>query len=418
MKTTPQFDLHPDAESLNAFVEQALPERERGQVVAHLAECGRCRQVVFLAQELAETAATSVAARPAGNKSRARFWGWRFAWVPAVALAAIAGVVVVIQVRHIGPVPDSGQEVAKVAPPQELQTKKDDVVENGPEASAVSPAFKRPFEKKMLPITPRMTASTPLNQALPAAAPPVAFDAAVASHDELNGTLGQPGAGAQGYMAQAPTVHGPSTQSQQEWHGSQQAAPYPPAPIASAPGTLITGADVEQPKADTAVAGRQSSAARPMIAKEPRPGPSGVSTEDFAGERKQAATAGFSMKAARLKLPSGLSIGSIAMGMHRTLAIDSAGAVFLSMDGGMNWEPVTRPWTGHPVLVRFREASPASNEGLAKQAIGGPANATNASNGVSGGAIAGTLMPTGNFEVVTDSGQVWTSADGEDWKKN
>ena len=37
MNATTKHDFHPDAESLSAFAEQALGERERGQVLAHLA---------------------------------------------------------------------------------------------------------------------------------------------------------------------------------------------------------------------------------------------------------------------------------------------------------------------------------------------------------------------------------------------
>ena len=53
MTPTPQLELHPDADSLNAFVEQALAGSEREQVQAHLAACSRCRQVIYLAQEAA-----------------------------------------------------------------------------------------------------------------------------------------------------------------------------------------------------------------------------------------------------------------------------------------------------------------------------------------------------------------------------
>ena len=47
---------HPDAESLNAFLEQALPAPERAQILGHIASCSRCRQVVFLAQQAAAEA--------------------------------------------------------------------------------------------------------------------------------------------------------------------------------------------------------------------------------------------------------------------------------------------------------------------------------------------------------------------------
>jgi hypothetical protein len=46
--------VHPDPDGLNAFVEGALPEHERVECLAHLAECVQCREVVFLAQKAAE----------------------------------------------------------------------------------------------------------------------------------------------------------------------------------------------------------------------------------------------------------------------------------------------------------------------------------------------------------------------------
>jgi len=42
---------HPAPDSLNAFLEGALPEHERLEYLAHFAQCPRCREVVFLAQE-------------------------------------------------------------------------------------------------------------------------------------------------------------------------------------------------------------------------------------------------------------------------------------------------------------------------------------------------------------------------------
>ena len=58
-----QPDVHPDAESLNAFVERALPQPERAQIVAHLGTCARCREVDFLAQAAAAADAAPLAGR-------------------------------------------------------------------------------------------------------------------------------------------------------------------------------------------------------------------------------------------------------------------------------------------------------------------------------------------------------------------
>ena len=96
-----QSGNHPDAESLNAFVEQALTGTEREQVLAHMATCGRCRQVVYLAQEAAGVEG-DLAARVvsddrgrdrAPSLKRQRNWlgGWRLAWIPVAALAGFVG---------------------------------------------------------------------------------------------------------------------------------------------------------------------------------------------------------------------------------------------------------------------------------------------------------------------------------------
>jgi hypothetical protein len=41
---------HPDADLLSAFAQHVLPDHERLETIAHLAECADCRQIVFLAQ--------------------------------------------------------------------------------------------------------------------------------------------------------------------------------------------------------------------------------------------------------------------------------------------------------------------------------------------------------------------------------
>ena len=53
MSATTHHEIHPDAEVLSAFAEQALGAKERGKLLGHLAQCGRCREIVALAREAA-----------------------------------------------------------------------------------------------------------------------------------------------------------------------------------------------------------------------------------------------------------------------------------------------------------------------------------------------------------------------------
>jgi hypothetical protein len=76
---------HPDADVLTAFSEQRLIAPERESLLAHLAECGECRDIVSLAQPvLTETQA--VATAPKARPSEWRVWQWG---------AITAGVVVI-----------------------------------------------------------------------------------------------------------------------------------------------------------------------------------------------------------------------------------------------------------------------------------------------------------------------------------
>ena len=109
-----QPDVHPDAESLNAFVERALPQPERAQIVAHLGGCAHCRQVVFLAQAAAEADAAPLAAvKPESHevKSAPPWWktNWRIALIPAAALATAVGLLIWVQMKSGRPRPTVAQ---------------------------------------------------------------------------------------------------------------------------------------------------------------------------------------------------------------------------------------------------------------------------------------------------------------------
>lgn len=105
---------HPDPDLLTAYVEQALGERERSQVIDHLAACSQCREVVSLS--LAEQPVEAVAARP--STVRGRFWLPAFRWTAVAATIAIAAALVVEKPWHHTDNPETqfAQKISNEAP--------------------------------------------------------------------------------------------------------------------------------------------------------------------------------------------------------------------------------------------------------------------------------------------------------------
>jgi hypothetical protein len=85
-----ETQTHPDADTLTAYMEQSLPPAESKTVVAHLAVCEPCREVVALSQALMVQPDTQTVLTPA-PVSR-----WRRLFAPAFsAAAAVAGMAVI-----------------------------------------------------------------------------------------------------------------------------------------------------------------------------------------------------------------------------------------------------------------------------------------------------------------------------------
>ena len=82
--------VHPEADLLTAFVEQALSQPERQQVLQHLSVCGDCREVIALSLPQIEVA-PAVAAQP----SKSLWTNWLVVrWAAAAAaVAVVAGTV-------------------------------------------------------------------------------------------------------------------------------------------------------------------------------------------------------------------------------------------------------------------------------------------------------------------------------------
>src|SRR3954464_15011839 len=88
MAKTPVAGPHPDADLLNAFAERSLVGREREGVLAHLATCADCREVVALAAPEAAQEAV-LPARTRWLTLPVMRWGAVAAAVAVVAVAVV-----------------------------------------------------------------------------------------------------------------------------------------------------------------------------------------------------------------------------------------------------------------------------------------------------------------------------------------
>jgi hypothetical protein len=398
MNSTSQLDFHPDAESLSAYAEQALPERERGQIVAHLAVCGRCRQVIFLAQEAAsglETGA-SAAVPTAHSAARTGSWlsGWRLAWIPAAALAAVVGLAVVVHFRQ----PQPGTEMARIAPESAPLDEGNIARPSANEGILVqkvqtpaSPAAAKLSERKAQPAPVLAISDATLGGAAPSAAPATETVTMAQSSGDRSATVLAPGAQGQG-MTSAQYMPEPATAARQPQHvagvySSNATAVY-------APKTKMDNMAAERALASQKAEARFDGAGGASASRlQMKPAPH--SSYDAGGQMPVT-----QFEAAREEktapLPSGLAVVSTVTAQTRTLAIDQAGTLFLSEDSRSHWEQVARQWAGRATEVRLQQTGTGSTAATAGQ-VAPP-------------------LPSAIFEIVNDKNLIWASVDGKTWK--
>jgi hypothetical protein len=91
---TGETQAHPDADTLTAYMEQALPTAESKTVIAHLAVCEPCREVVALSQAVMAPAETQTVLAPAPVARWRKLFTPVFGAVGAVAAVAVIAVMV------------------------------------------------------------------------------------------------------------------------------------------------------------------------------------------------------------------------------------------------------------------------------------------------------------------------------------
>lgn len=277
---------HLDPDQLNAFAEGVLPDHERIQTLAHLADCPHCRQIVFLAQQ----------ARPAEDPVPVKATTWRdwFRFSPqsllgaaSAALACALIVTITLHLHHSPPTPPRA-ETAKAEP-----------VQSRPPAA---PREEAPIAKHSAPARPTAKA-VPAPPPIP---PPQSLALSAPSANAI-----QDGAISADTSASEDTVR-VQTKLRRIVPGRASTAPAPAPPYSPS-----------------------SSAANSVVVQAlPANGlgfMSGI-PQTFAAE------------ASPRPLPSKLPIATTVSSGTLILAADSAGTLFVSKDGGESWQTVEQQW--------------------------------------------------------------------------
>ncbi len=390
--------LHPDADSLTAFIEGVLPEHERLDCLAHLADCPRCRDIVYLAQEPVAPAPIPTEPIP--------FWKRWFTPVPILAAAVVfvllvsIGVYREIQVKRVEPALTAvaTSPIERPAPLSEPVPLKEPPAPRAAKSIATrQPAIVRDAVPIAAPVTtaPRAVPVSPAPPPTPAAEPRFAALSNSAPNTAtagIAGTVTDPaGSVLPGAVVTVRPVAGVSNlgtrtdnKGQYTFAGlmpgqyelqfvspgfkeMKKRIELEPQLVAKADSRLEIGAvnetvtvNAEAPllKTESGVVGGviagQAASALPLLPPNARTGP--VS-----------------------ELPGKLPPSTTASKDKLMLKVDSAGALFVSKNSGKSWKTVKPTWSGK--VVRVESAHDAS-------------------------AV---------FQLTNDSGSVWLSRDGTHW---
>jgi hypothetical protein len=419
MNSTPQLDFHPDAEALSAFAEHLLPEHERQPILAHLATCDRCRQILFLAQDAnpdSESQAQSPPARPVlvqnlGRK-RPSLRNWPLAAGALAACAALVAFSVYLYPRHSTPPPQQTARSASPTPPVPTGARPAPLQFHA-ERDRHAPA--RPSAPQTRPSAPapRITTSTaPIAQAnetvevsAAAQATPQSANQTVTVDVSSQSVLVQPAPPPVTATIPAKQIL-PSDELALQTRNiktpeakSEEAKSLAPAQSGGATGSAsIHGFSAGHGGAVGAGGGRLSAPRAALARMAPRP--LAVSPEDESAARNTL----------QRTLPSGLPAISAVSANHHLLALDSAGTLFLSDDAGLVWEAVPQSWPGRAMRISILSFPSNAMMDTPSSSAGSSPHPPNAQSQTQ------PQQPLLRFEIVTDLGARWTSFDGRIWK--
>lgn len=420
MKASSQHGFHPDAESLSAFSEQALEGRERREVLAHLAVCGRCREVVALAREAADADDKTIAVPPRKTIAPSAWWKqWRLVWVPTAIVAAFAVASISIYVeqtdRRVPDIKIAEQNPTPSATQPSTQTPTEQAKVEPPASAAPAPAPAHPTKREHAaapepmpaPAPPVVEAQMPAESRAPEFGVPApgvtereesTREAPRTSHQEaIQAPRGLIAGGMHPDDSQQTSGTGEPEQRHTEEHRQDETETSRMRSFKAKTAPFAThGTNGAQPASATETAtAAPPPEAQPATPAEPAP--------MLGFKRVWDAPTPENL----IQLPSGLASISTASRGHLLLAIDKAGALFLSEDRGVTWKRVATQWTGRAVEVHRQVA-----------ASGGIPAAPAVQNGTTSGSSPDTgaaSPPPVSFELSNDENRTWVSTDGQTW---
>jgi hypothetical protein len=412
---------HPDANLLAAFAEKTLSARERGEVLAHLAQCAACREVVTLTvpEEVEEAEPARVAARRGWNVWPALRWG---------ALVAALGVVAIVVVVHEYPsrrqaavstgirpaaVPAEGKAVPQTS------AKLPPVEPSAEVAAAKSQAEERESRDEMAKLEMGATRSRGRNVASQPAS------AETKQHVTLMAAARPPAAAE---AENAPPV--PADRETSTSGGTVAAGALPVARPPAEPAFRVSAAHKGEPLAETRGAAPAGGAVA-AVKTESATAASDLNTDQALGVSRKAITAKTAQANARLK--GGPPAGEFApmamatrgesmskLGPPAALwTISASGKVERSEDGAKTWQEVpiddavtfrvvtasgTEVWAGGSGGALFHSSDGGANWQRVKLESGGTA--------VVQAVVGIRVRDPQHLTVTTASGEQWVSEDG------
>jgi len=199
LAATARPGVHPDPDMLTAFAENSLPERERGTVLNHLAQCAECREAIAVAAPQMELELVAAAVAPAAASPVPRRPSWvrapalRWATIAASVVVVGAAVLVYRQAAERGHVRLAASEAGLKAAPSQIVAKLEPS-RKPPAPSAVAAQHAAGDERREDEVGGLTAAAGPASAAKGIPPPLVSRDLAASADSAAAGLPARPGA--------------------------------------------------------------------------------------------------------------------------------------------------------------------------------------------------------------------------------